>query len=134
LLLGLGEGAVGRQHLTVADLHGGGVGGRTQALATLEGAPLPHLLDPGPVPGQVGLALLGTERLVGLLVVGDHQQVTHGSSSWCQFSTTTNGGRSDRQVERKNQVVVVTDVVGVVGGGLAVVGVVRGVVGGTVRR
>src|SRR5205085_2467357 len=83
--------------LALAHLDGGGVGCRPQALAALQDAPLPHLLDPGPVLGERGLSLLGAGRHHGRLVLSNQQCVAHGSSSWCQFTTTTNGAHPDRQ-------------------------------------
>ena len=59
LFLRFGEGPVGGQHLALAELDRGGVGGGPQALAALEHAPGTHFLAEGGVLGHHGGALIG---------------------------------------------------------------------------
>src|SRR5579872_542325 len=77
LLLRLGERAVGGDDLALADPHGGGVGRGTQALASLQDAPLHHLLGEDSVLGRARRGLLGAERGVRVLVAADEQCITH---------------------------------------------------------
>ncbi len=79
LLLGLGEGAVGGQHLGVAHPDRGGVGRRTKALAALQDAPLGHRLHPLGV-FLVHLGGVRARRWACVLLEGNQQQVAHGGS------------------------------------------------------
>ncbi len=78
LLLGLGERAVGGEHLGVAHADRGGVGHRAEALAALQHAALGHGLAPFAVRGEGRRVLVGRDGGAGALVARNQQQVSHG--------------------------------------------------------